>query len=140
MKKGLIVFILIITFVGGYALSFGVNHWRFSNPKDSFVREPYVKFVSGPLRLTSLAFKINIVNKNKELLGVGFIPTHKIDELMEEVNEDQSLSFPPEVIPTLDVEMITDIPIANENEKYSDYILDLYSEIFQNGEEAKFIP
>ena len=98
------------------------------------------QFVSVPLRLTSLAFKVNIVDKNKELLGVGYISTHKIDELMEEVKEGQPRSLLPEVIPTLDVEMISDIPISNENQKYLDYILGLYSEVFQNGEEAKFNP
>ncbi|MDD4029734.1 MAG: hypothetical protein PHX86_08565 [Caldisericia bacterium] len=68
---------------------------------------------------TSLAFKVQIVDHNHETVGVGYIPMFKINELQSKKSEYSTS------IPTVEVEMITDIPIENEFDKYFNFCLQL---------------
>jgi len=77
------------------------------------------KLTRNEIPYTSLAFKVQIVDHNHDTVGVGYIPMFKINELQSKKSEFSTS------IPTVEVELITDIPIENEFDKYFNFCLQL---------------
>ena len=126
MKRWFIVIIICLAFMGGYGFSFAVQYYQ-SNKKMSLEeiapseetkesswddhRRPY----------TTLAFKVNLLNQNQEKIGVGYVPMYKIEEIQSLENREKYVS----IIPTVDVEIFTNLPITDEDKKYSSYCTEL---------------
>jgi hypothetical protein len=129
-KTPLIVLLCIVFFCGFflcYLIQYSIN-LNTKTPKDLLT-----EYENRSIPYTSLAFKVQIVDHNHDTVGVGYIPIFKINELQSKKSEFSTS------IPTVEVEMITDIPIENEFDKYFNFCLQLIP-WRDDKENAVFIP